>query len=151
MKLLDICKETSKAFNSSHSYDEFLIKLDLVGIDVNEAEEKWSASNALLLKYYPQWCNRNATISFAKMFTTTTYMSIVLPYACKLSKSKLVFKAIDGLGNTIVRSAYSDMQDDPLLKLHGIDVVHELIATLLYEMSVECKMQRSQGVGHGQV
>ena len=156
MKSLDIYKAISNAFNSSMSYEEFLMKLDLLGVNVNDAEKTYSLHFTQLLGY--KFCNSwtiDGKISFKKMFMECDFVSIVLPF--ELSKcidkdsftSKLQIKACVN-GNEISINASYDLIED-IQAMHGIDIAAEILQSLLGTLSYECAIYRRRGVGHGKV
>lgn len=145
-------KAISKAFNSSMSFDEFKVQLDLLGINISEAEDAYSKANSEILKHKQKWCTSNK-IDFSKIFNELDYMSIVLP--CGIEKNigllnTYTIKAIDPNEQIIAVSCKYDSLDD-LAAMHGLDLEGELISTMLYEISVKFHIFRMKGIGHGTI
>ena len=150
----DILKAVSNAFNSSKSFEEFAMRLDLENVTLDDAEKTYTVHFAAILscKCCLSWCEDGA-ISFKKMFDEYDFMSIMLPaeMSKNASNSDIMLVAYIN-GNAIpVGTTYNyDLMND-VMAVHRIDIVEEVMGLLLSTLSYEGRPYRIEGVGHGAV
>lgn len=146
----DILKAVSNVFNSSKSFEEFAMKLDLENVTLDDAEKAYTVHFAKMLscKCCCRWCEGGA-ISFKKMFDECDFMSIVLPAEMSTDASNSTFMLVAYMnGNEIPVGATYDLMND-LMAMHMIDIVEEIMGSLLNTLSYEGRPYRIEGVGHG--
>lgn len=131
--IIQLKKQVSKAFNSSISYEEFLVNLDLLGINLEDAEEVY-AKDPNMIKIFGK-------IDFEKLFKTDVGSGNVpaLPYSVSIGRDKdfwgttIKMKAIDVSGKDHIQvCAYND---DEELKDTKINMFKETCSTMLYEIA----------------
>lgn len=151
MKKIDKLKAISKAFNSSETIDEFTVKLDLAGITLDDATKLYSEVNKDLVKHMNKLWTKNGVFSFDEVLKHAncamhgSKVHIALPYNCTMKHYKdsiSIAMCAMSLGGKIVSQKARTMTTtiDEMYAMHQIDVIYELISTLLYELSVEMKM-----------
>ena len=129
--LEDICY----AFNSSNSFDELCIKLDLLNISIDQAEKIWSKNNTEILKFIGK-NNRHidGIIDFKKFIKC---QNAVLPNKISISSSSyaartITMTAISSNRRKIDITANYDLIED-MLAMHDIDKC-DIMGTMLYEL-----------------
>ena len=115
-----IVKTISNAFNTSNSFEEFLMRLDLLDISLKKAQEEYTECHKFWLKYKTNWYS-NANIDFKKVYDekNRTQMPIVLPF--------LVVKAMtpDTFTPKVFMKA---MIDSTMLSVECVDLIDQYTA-----------------------
>ena len=94
MKKIDKLKAISKAFNGSETIDEFIVKLDLAGITLDDATKLYSEANKDLVKYMDKLWTKNGVFSFSEVLKHAncimngSKVHIALPYSCTMKHYK---------------------------------------------------------------
>lgn len=151
MKKIDKLKAISKAFNSSETIDEFTVKLDLAGITLDDAAKLYNEANKNLVKHMDKLWTKNGVFSFDEVLKHAncvihgSKVHVALPYNCTMKHYKdsisIAMYAMSPNGKRVTQKARTlKTTIDEIYAMHQIDVVYELISTLLYELSVEMKM-----------
>ncbi len=148
----DILKAVSNAFNSSKSFEEFAMRLDLENVTLDDAEKTYTVHFAEMLscKCCLSWCEDGA-ISFKKMFDEYDFMSIVLPAEMSKNASNMMLVAYVNGNEIPVGAIYDYDVVNDMMAVHRIDIVEEAMESLLSTLSYEGKPYRIEGVGHGAV
>lgn len=151
MNKIDKLKAISKAFNCSETIDEFTVKLDLAGITLDDATKLYNEANKDLIKHMDKLWTKNGVFSFDEAFKHANYIMhgsnvhFALPYNCTMKYYKdsisIAIYAMSPNGKCVTQKARTlKTTIDEMYAMHQIDVVYELISTLLYELSIEMKM-----------
>ena len=135
-------REISKIFNSSASFSELRVKLDLADIGIDQAEQEYTKQVA---RVWPKFleCFKDEdgeTFSFKKFMElpaqvnsyTKTRGKTKLPWCIEKSKGEIRIRVEDGANDRWFAS------DLPLMKAFadlGIDGEAEMVYTMLYELA----------------
>lgn len=133
-------REISSLFNDSSSFSELRVKLDLAGIDLAAAEQKYTE---LVASNWPKFLDRfkdakSEVFSFKKFMklpiqrslSTKTLRKPKLPWSIEKQVYTITVKYAVGAGDRVMTSAYRFESD---AAKYGIDFEMEAMNTLLYE------------------
>ena len=136
-------REISKIFNSTSDISEFKVKLDLAGINFEQAEQEYTK---LVAVNWPKFLElfkdlKREVFSFKKYMKQNPRTSSLsglkakpkLPWLIKKGKLKTEIKAAVGEQDRCFRCRCSSLKS--LEELHGLDLEMELVQTMLYELA----------------
>lgn len=136
-------QEISKIFNKSSSISEFKIKLSLVGIDFDKAEQEYTRLVASKWpKFLEMFKHRSKNIfSFKQYMDVGVQTNIVtkkssrprLPCSIKRTDTQIAIKSVGDDGCRKFGCKHDSFE--ALEKLHGIDFEAEMVRTMLYELA----------------
>ena len=135
-------REISKIFNSSASFSELRVKLDLASVDLAEAEQKYTE---LVASNWPKFLDRfkdakSGVFSFKKFMELPAQVNshtkargkTKLPWCIEKSKSEITIRVEDGANDRWFASDLPLMRE---LADLGIDGEAEMVSTMLYELA----------------
>ena len=137
------------AFNKSKTWDEFLVKLDLIGIALNELESKYTEilsmiDNTILNKILDNLKGNSSIISLKDIFNryATEYFDglapvrIALPANIEYENSGLSHDMKLYYDNDRFIAFNLDLCN-AMQALHGLDMAAEMANTVIYELAME--------------
>lgn len=135
-------REISKIFNSSASFSELRVKLDLAGIGIDQAEQEYTKQVASV---WPKFLERfkdedGETFSFKKFMELPAQVSshtkargkTKLPWCIEKSKGEIRIRVEDGANDRWFASDIPLMRE---LADLGINGEAEMVSTMLYELA----------------
>lgn len=135
-------REISNIFNSSASFSELKVKLDLAGIDIDQAEQEYTKQVA---RVWPKFLERfkdegGETFSFKKFMELPAQVNshtkargkTKLPWCIEKSKDRITVRVEDGANDKWFASDLPLMRE---LADLGIDGEAEMVSTMLYELA----------------
>ena len=142
------------AFNKAKTWDEFLVKLDLIGMSLRELEMKYyeyyemmsAIDNAILKKILENLKMNSKTISLEKVFSTCVTSSCSDDLHIHLALPVRVEYDNDNINMCHDMKVYYDEHRYVALNLdllndihdmHGIDANAEMANTVIYELAME--------------
>lgn len=135
-------KDISKAFNLAQSFDEFLVQLDLMNMSFDTAQKEYSQAHKHWLKYKSSWCS-HGVIDFEKLFKTKEHgIPVALPFLVIKKTDKCTFApriymmACRSNGINIEIDGSLELADE-LSHMSGINMVEEIISSILDELAVK--------------
>lgn len=151
MNILEKLKAISQAFNSSSSPEQLAMNLDLAGLSYNEAEKLYAENcKELIMHMSAFWCE-DRKFSFKKAlnhFDNYSCYSNISHFALPYGMIRLFDKdmgavikicavALDGREIEQYTAMPTDSLSKDMFTLHSIDVLHETILMLMYEITKE--------------
>lgn len=137
------------AFNKSKTWDEFLVKLDLIGIALNELESKYieimsMVDHPVLRKILENLKGNDSLISLKNVFNRCATekfdglapVRIALPANIEYDNSSLSPSMKIYCDNDRYIAFNPDICDD-MQALHGFDLAAEMANTVIYELAME--------------
>lgn len=137
-----LSKSISATFNSSKTFDEFVVKLDLLNIDLDAAQQNYTLHNNNWLKYKEQW-KTNDVIDFKKLFSMKHKRQIILPfkfdevidYNSFDNRLRMQARIANGINNIVSIYNYAT-NDNDTFAMYTIDLQREIINTMLDELAI---------------
>lgn len=154
LEKLDKLKAISRACNSSRSFEEFIVNLDLINMPLDEAERLYEDNCKEIIRHMSAFWLKNRRFKFYRVFDDHpqyheySIRRFALPYRLwtGLDKDygnvvKLSIVAVHGEDELCAN--YDSMED--IQALRRIDMFHEIVFTVMIDLAKNAGLERIYG------